>query len=234
MICTVFRTAKAEAALIEEELRRKTALATDERLVVVGLFTRDAYQRFLDGEERADVICVDVSATPGIGHAEALRRRCPAAAIMLLADVKTPPTAYMKPTILAAALLLKPLSVETVRGVVEEVFRCFLEKEPDDGSVFLVETREGKERIPWSDILYFEARAKKIYACTADSEYGFYDTMDALEERLKDRFVRCHRSYLANRKLIEKVRLSQNFITLQGDVELPLSRSYKGVLKEMK
>ena len=151
---------------------------------------------------------------------------------MLIADVQTSPVTYMKPTILASALLLKPLKEAMVQQTVEEVFRCCIQENSDD-EVFIVEAKEEKYRIPYSEILYFESRSKKIYACTANDEYGFYDTMDRLEEECMEHFVRCHRSFIVNRDKVDKVRLSQNYLTLQGGLEIPLSRSYKSVIKEL-
>jgi two-component system response regulator AgrA len=63
-------------------------------------------------------------------------------------------------------------------------------------------------------------------------EYPFYDTLDQLEERLADRFLRCHRSYLVNKSKVNKVYLSQNLLLLNSGEEIPLSRSYKPVVKQ--
>lgn len=232
MIHAALRSSKTDGQMLEEEIRRRAAHDTDEQVVVVGLYTREDFLHFLGQNKRADIICADVAAFQGIEQAERLREKYPRAAMILIADVKMSPITYMRPTILASALLLKPLTEADVRRTVEEIFRYYIRKAPKD-EVFLVETREDRQRIPWSDILYFEARAKKVYVCTADQEYGFYDTIDRLETLFSDRFIRCHRSYLVNRDMIEKVRLSHNCVLLRGDVELPLSRSYKSLIKEL-
>ena len=67
-----------------------------------------------------------------------------------------------------------------------------------------------------------------------DREYGFYDTIDRLEQSLPPLFVRCHRSYLVNSGWIAGVKLSSGCLRLKNDIELPVSRSYKNRFKEKK
>ncbi len=217
--------------LIEKEIREQTAFSTEERLNFVGLYTKDDFIKFLKEDCQADMICADITAFQGIQQAEQLRAKYPKAAIVLIADLSISPVSYMKPTILAAALLLKPLQGSAIEQVIKEIFEKFIEEtQPEE--IFVLETREEKQRIPYSQILYFEARNKKIYACTGNYEYGFYDTMDHLEEQFSEWFIRCHRSFMVNRKMIKKVKLSANYLMLDGGIEIPLSRSYKSQIKD--
>ena len=76
-----------------------------------------------------------------------------------------------------------------------------------------------------------KSRDKKIYLNTSVSEYGFYDTLDQLENRLEQRFLRVHRSFLVNRSKIRKVRLSDNQMFLEDNVVIPVSRTYKKAIR---
>lgn len=231
MIYAVVQGSRKEMLLIEKEIREQTALNTEERLSFVGLYTKEDFVKFLTEDRQADMICADITIFHGIEQVEQLREKYPKASIVLIADMTISPVAYMKPTILAAALLLKPLQKTAVEQVMKEVFCRFIGQAQAE-EVFVVETREEKQRIPYSQIMYFEARSKKIYACTRNYEYGFYDTMDHLEDQYSEWFIRCHRSFMVNRKMIRKVRLSANYLTLDGGTEIPLSRSYKSQIKE--
>lgn len=231
MIYAVGKGSRKEMLLIEKEIREQTALSTEERLSFVGLYTKDDFARFLVEDRQADMICADITIFQGIQQAEQLRKKYPNAAIVLIADLSISPVAYMKPTILAAALLLKPLQEPAIEQVMKEIFRKFI-GETQTQEIFVIETREEKQRIPYSQIMYFEARSKKIYACTRNYEYGFYDTMDHLEEQFSEWFIRCHRSFMVNRKMIRKIKLSANYLILNGGIEIPLSRSYKSQVKE--
>lgn len=232
MIYAVGQGNPQELFLIEKEIRYMTAMNTNEQLKFVGLYTRKDFENFLKEEQLADIICADITIFQGIEQAEELRNRYPKAVLILIADTSISPMKYMKPTILASALLLKPLQKSVVDQVMGEIFDFFLQKETSE-EMFLVENREEKHRIPYSQLLYFEARSKKIYACTRDCEYGFYDTMDHLEALYSENFIRCHRSFLVNRSHIDQVKLSMNCLLLSGGVEVPLSRSYKSQMKEL-
>lgn len=232
MIYAVGQGNKAEISVIEKEIREWTAFSTDEQLSFVSLYTRKEFEMFLKETIPADIICADITVFQGIEQVEELRRRYPKAAMILIADMSISPVRYMKPTILAAGLLLKPLQQAMLKKTIEEIFECYIQGKEDE-DIFLVETREEKYRIPYSDILFFEARSKKIYVCTKNYEYGFYDTMDHLEEKYAEKFIRCHRSFMVNRKMVDQVKLSQNYLTLNGGVEIPLSRSYKSQIKEL-
>lgn len=225
MIYAVLQAGRLEGKLLEQGLREAAAFCTDEGVTVVQLLDEKALREFLKKEMPADMICVDISGTNGISRAERLRCHDPAALLILLAEPQMSPAVYLKPSIMAASLLLKPPEPERIQQVFGEILGRITEQPGEE--TFLVETREARERIPFEKILYFEAREKKIYVCTKSREYGFYSTMDQLEKQLPPPFVRCHRSYLVNQNHIKSAKLAANLLQLQGDITIPLSRSYK-------
>lgn len=220
-----------DAEVLEKEIRNEAAIRTEERVVIKKIFNRKMLEDFLLEKGLVDFFCIDVTLARGIQNAELLRENYPKSAIVLVADMSMSPVTYMKPSIMAAALLLKPLKRELICQTLEQIFERFINKVSEE-EIFVVETKEDRQRIPYSAILYFEARAKKIYVCTTEYEYGFYDTMEHLETELPENFVRCHRGYIINKNCIRKVMLSRGCIMLQDNIEIPLSRSYKGVLKD--
>ena len=98
---------------------------------------------------------------------------------------------------------------------------------------FLVDTREEKAVVPYSHIYYFEAREKKVFLRTKHTEYAFYSTIDALEKMLPDTFQRCHRSYIVNMQKLVRVVSSENCLELAGQITIPVSRSYRSLLREV-
>ena len=158
MIYAIGQGNKKEMVLVEREMREQTAFCTDEQLHFVGLYTREDLEKFLSDERQADVICADITVFQGIQQAEALRKKYAKVPLILIADMTISPVSYMKPTILAAALLLKPLQETMVHQVIKEIFQCYIQQEAEE-DVFIIETREEKQRIPYSQIMYFEARS---------------------------------------------------------------------------
>ena len=130
-------------------------------------------------------------------------------------------------------LLLIAYSPETLNDTLKDFIREGLDRtERNTGEdSFVMETKEGKTYFPYDNIYYFESREKKIFIRLLNEEYGFYSTMDELEKLLPERFIRCHRSYIVNSEKIRRVLMSQNLIELVKDFVVPLSRTYKQMLK---
>ena len=139
----------------------------------------------------------------------------------------------MKPSIMAASLLLFPLDEGQVQTTVSDLFRYISEQSDEQKEeFFVIKSKTQHEHIPLNKIMFFESREKKLYLNTQNREYGFYDTIDSVLEKLPDGFIRCHRSFVINSKKIKKVMLSQNIVELDDGIVVPLSKSYKPVLKE--
>ncbi len=205
------------------------------------LFTDDRWEFFLCdnlesvealGGKKLDAICFDVTKEENIRFLEGLRERNRKAYIILIASPETSPVLYMKPTVMAASLLLRPLQSVRIEDAVRTLLITFEGEERLDEEILVLEGQDGRERVDCRDILYFEARAKKIYACTASREYGFYDTLDQLESRLPDYFLRVHRGFIVNVNYIARVVLSEGFLHLEDGITIPLSRSYRQIVKK--
>lgn len=183
---------------------------------------------------QADMICVDITMQDALDMVKELRKAAPEAYIILIASPQISPLVYMRPTIGAESLLLKPLSEEQIREVLAEAIAAYAKRfyRPKNSKMFVVENSGGRSLINYERICFFEARDKRVYLNTNREDYGFYDTLDSLEERLREDFLRCHRSFLVNKDKITGVYLSQNRIVLEGEIEIPLSRSYKPAVKE--
>lgn len=191
---------------------------------------------FLQKKPMLDIACIDVAAADGIDGAKKARELNRDSVIMLVADASVSPTLYITPDILAASLLLRPYTTTQMQHTLAAVIQAFLSRfEQTDRleNSFLIDNRDGRQYIPFERILYFEAFDKKILVVTDTTEYSFYDTLDSLEEKLPQQFIRCHRSFIVNGNKIEKMMLSRSTILLESGDEVSLSRSYKGSLKEI-
>lgn len=72
---------------------------------------------------------------------------------------------------------------------------------------FVIEIGERKLCVDYEDIFFFETSGNihKVILHAKDRQIEFSGTMKELENTLDDSFVRCHRSFLANRKNIKEV-----------------------------
>ncbi len=215
--------------------RELAGTLSDEDWRFSGFSDRQKLLSFLGENPLIDLCCLEITDSGSVEAAERLRRSNKEMFIILLADAAVPPTLYIRPSVMAGSLLLRPLSSDSVRRVFSEAFGEYLKKlSSGDGDAFVIDSRDGRQLVPYGRISYFESRDKRLYVNTGDREFSFYDTLDNLEQRLPDGFARCHRSFIVNLSAVKKVMLSQGMIELNNDGIVPLSRSYKTVFKELK
>lgn len=178
--------------------------------------------------------CSDFEAG-GENAIKAVRELHPSAFVIVIAEQNTSPLQYVRPSIMASGLLLRPFSSDQIAIILREVLEAFWLKEKErlfNNEVFSFSTREGITRIPFSKILYFEARNKKIVVCTSRNEMEFYSTLDGLQEKLPSYFLRCHKGFIVNSLLINRIDPNQNLIHLFGSFRIPISRSYRTSVME--
>ena len=190
---------------------------------------------YLDQKPILDIAMLNVEKNDDIGIAERMRRDNRNLFLVLVSSPSVSPVMYIKPTIMASSLLLRPITPDTVEHVFTEAVQTYLKERNDStDEYFTIDNRDGKWFIPYDKILFFESRNKKIFVVTEFEEYSLYDTLDEMESRLGDKFIRCHRSFIVARSKISKIMLSQNCIVMNGGITVPLSRSYRAMLKELR
>lgn len=184
--------------------------------------------------DEISVGCMDFEAD-GETALQIIRDRDSSVLPVIIADSKTSPLTYVRPSIMAAGLLLRPLSEQQVSTMLREIISAVWAKERErlfNKEVFTFSTRDGVIRIPYSQILYFEARNKKIVVCTSRAETEFYSTLENLSNEIPTYFLRCHKGFIVNKLLVERADLKQNLLHLINGFQVPISRSYKTTVKE--
>lgn len=213
--------------------KEKIALSSEEKWDIWEYQDAKEFQEFVEEEPYVEVAYVDAIMESGLSAAKEVRKNCEDASLVIIADEQTSPMKYLKPDIQPQALLLRPLKYQETRDVLGELYNHLQTEKEENTDVFVMEERNQEKRIPFQKIAYFEARNKKIYAVVENQEYGFYDTIANLEGRLPAYFVRCHRSYLVNSKKVKGVYVKKGEVELEHDIILPLSRTYRKLVKEL-
>lgn len=221
-------------AVLKEQIKQQAAMYTNEVWRYELFEQLQELERFLQDEPVLDMISWDVTLSGALDRLERLRQKYRQAFLLVIADTGISPMSYLRPAIMPTSLLLKPIRKEELMAVIREMIEVFSEKFAEDNGteVFIIDSREGRQYIPYHQIYYIEAKEKKIYIRTKQEEYGFYETIENMEKQLPDGFCRCHRSYIVNMDKVTLIKASQNIIELQGDIEVPLSRSYKKTVKD--
>lgn len=105
----------------------------------------------------------------------------------------------------------------------------------DDESDMLITKTDIYTNLPISfwlkDILYFEVEKRKIIAHKADGTTIQYkeSLRNVKEEYAKYNFIQCFKSVLVQLKYVKELKKEEkkNDLILEGDVIIPLSRTYK-------
>lgn len=224
-----------EARQLADCCRSLTARFTEEELRCMVYTTPQELHRLPEEMHSGDINCIDLTVQDGIHLAEQVRAQEPRGFILLVTSPDMSPMLYLKPSILAGSLLLRPFTREAAAQSLREAyrFRYAAREAQKQEDAFRIENRGTQEWVPYAEIRYFEARTKQVVLVTATREYAFYATLDKLQQTLPAPFVRCHRSFIVNIRYVLRVRYNENLLYLEGDEPIPLSRSYKATVKEV-
>ncbi len=231
----IYDQMERELCRLQESVKSQAAYLSDEQWNIILSRTLGELMKYEETLSPIETACMDITGQGGISNVQTLRKRYEEMLLLIIADTSISPVEYVKPSIMASSLLLRPCDGQEIDRVVREFMEAYMERlENRKGqSSFVIDTKEGKIHIPFGRIYYFEARDKKVFIQTDREEYGFYGTIDRTAEKLPAYFMRCHRSFIVNIRKIEKVMLSQNMIVLTEGRDVPLSRSYKAAVKEL-
>ncbi len=224
---------KEEVQELDEHIRKLTAVHTDEQICIIVKPELPAADDKTETVSELNMALIDVTRDSGIDAAKLVRKKYSQVQILVIADLSVSPVMYLNPAIQPSALLLRSGSKQQKIQILEDYFMLAIQPLLSENKEhFWAKTRDGVQKILYRQILYFEAREKKIFIRTLKKEYGIAGTIDSILEKLPDHFARCHRSFIVNMNYVERLRLSDGTIYLPGMITIPVSRSYKAQLKE--
>lgn len=227
---------KSEAKLKELDrlIRDAIAFESEEEWNIDRHTKAGELKKFLDKQGQLEVCFAGALDEADLSDAELIRKKYAEAYLLLVADMKMSPMKYLKPSIKPTSLLLEPYSKEEALETIREFLHDFVMSRDNasDEKAYVVENKGKKTILSYSKIHYFEARDKRVYIRSGNTEMSVYETLSEIEEILPEYFIRCHRSFVINKNLIKSVDFSQNEIIMQGDVFVPLSRGCRQSVKE--
>ncbi|MGL5381900.1 MAG: LytR/AlgR family response regulator transcription factor [Culicoidibacterales bacterium] len=91
--------------------------------------------------------------------------------------------------------------------------------EQETKKYLLIQKKTELEKVALNDIVFIESNRRKIEIHTANAYYEMYEKLDQITEQLAPfGFIRTHRSYLVNRKYIQKITAKEVFLLTGGSV----------------
>lgn len=229
----VYSSDAKELCNIKVSVKDLAAYLSEEKWETSCFSSLKEIEEFLENRPLVNMACYDVTKKGSLDLLGQVRKHYNDMLLMIIADDSLSPMEYVRPDILASSLIIRPFSRELLNDKLKDMIWKHLSQveENNPQEAFIVDTKEGKTRVPYSQIYFMEARDKKIYIRLQNKEMAFNGTLDELEETLPGIFIRCHRSFLINQMHIEKIFLSQSEIRLSHGISVPLSRSYKSQFK---
>lgn len=124
-------------------------------------------------------------------------------------------------------LLAKPVNISRLILLLEQANR-------DVDTVYrhtiAIKTNQSVITIDVNRILYVESIKRKVFLRLIDGSFQCYNSLNDIEARLPDSFLRCHKSFIVNMDMITEFTGSK--ICLQDHTVIPVSQSKASKAKE--
>ncbi len=101
--------------------------------------------------------------------------------------------------------LRKPIDPDKLSEVYDRAKRLLQERDTsgrEKKEEILIKSDEHHIQLDRKDILYVESKGRKLLIADRSGKYEIYGVLGKWEERLRDGFFRCHRSYLVNLRYV--------------------------------
>lgn len=177
-------------------------------------------QALLESGGRFDLIFLDIQMEGLDGMKTARRLRLEGEQCLLVFVTVLKECVFDSFAVEAYDYLVKPLDGGRFRQTMDRAMRALDRRDRQS-----IQIRRGSswERIPLSEIVYFEVLGRKLYIHRENGKVtDYYDKLGELEKRLDGRFFRCHRSYLVNLDHVRGCCAGQILLPQGG--KIPVSR----------
>ncbi|MCD7905470.1 MAG: response regulator transcription factor [Clostridiales bacterium] len=134
--------------------------------------------------------------------------------------------------IMPSGFLRKPADENDLRKIISCVVDFYKEGSAKTIKTITVNTGSAVYKISHNEIVYIEALNKKIHIYTETNRISCYHSLQALENELKEGFVRCHKSYIINKGKIKNIYSAQMYVEMTDGNRIPISKTYKHNLRE--
>lgn len=187
-----------------------------------------------DLQQTVDIFISDVSNSQAVEGLKQQKSKYPPLLVFPIAGPEVLPPVYVCPEIMPCGLFWRPISQNSAQPVIEQMMaRIHNQSVPSSQDSFRISGKQKIQDVPFTEILFFEAREKRIALRMKAEELVFAGTLKQLGEELPPDFIRCHKSFFVNRRHILSVDRANASVILDNQMELPLSRSYKKAFLEV-
>ncbi len=131
--------------------------------------------------------------------------------------------------------LHKPFGKGEVEKILREIFTYGIEAQKEEPT-FKLSERSYNIVLKQSEIMWLESKNRHLLIKTEKEVIDLpgASLLKTYERLEKDLFVQCHKSFIVNQQLIQKIDFTQQVLHLRGVSEpIPIGRKYKENLEEI-
>lgn len=227
----IFCHKKKEADILHKLCGYCTGMMGAEMQVcdIYGASLRKQTERTAEHGHSWDILIFEISSEEDLSELKRLRNIFPEAELLIIASPRISPERYMVPSLHPIMLLMQPVNRQRALEAIRQVLTYHYRRREREMYTHRLFVRIGEERryFHYTQILYLEAREKKLILHSGQEELSFYGSLREMEKVLPEYFVRCHRSYIVNFMHISRLDLSQDLLYIDERFVIPISKKYK-------
>ncbi|MCM1026264.1 MAG: LytTR family DNA-binding domain-containing protein [Roseburia sp.] len=162
------------------------------------VFSFASGRQLLEARQRFQIVLMDIRPESGSGIEIARALRMKDEAVILIFITASKEYAFEAFDVSAFQYLLKPVSEERFRQVLERACGEAERRAQERQEQLFLRTKSRTFTVAKGEILYVESQGRKVDIHTVRDCITIYGTMAGMEEQLGKDFCRCHRGYLVN------------------------------------
>jgi len=154
--------------------------------------------------------------------------------IIFIVDHMVDITSCVRPSVRPSGVLFVPLEKNLIYQTMKEIYvECMRVSGRKEQPAFTIKSGSEYFSVNTGDISFFEAQGKKIAIKTKGQEILFYSNFETILEQLPDWFIRCHKGYVVNTKLITQANFTEMMLKLKDQSYIPISRTYRNEIRSV-
>ena len=154
--------------------------------------------------------------------------------IVFVVDKLVDIAACVKPSVRPSGMLFIPLEKPRLYQTIREIYMEYSRlSEREEQPAFVVKSGGEYFSVNTGDISFFEAQGKRIAIKTRGQEILFYSNFETVLGQLPDWFIRCHKGYVVNTKLITQASFTEMTLKLKDQSVIPISRTYRDEVRAL-
>ena len=138
-------------------------------------------------------------------------------------DVFIPLPPYVRPS----GYIMYSNDKNILKSLIDNIYNDFSTVHNIYGGYFSLKMGGSVYRLDYSKILYFESLQKKIIARVSVQEYDFYDSMEEICKKVPRYFLRIHRGFCINTRLVDTINIKDRTVKMQDGSVIPYSKTYR-------